>query len=564
LGLLFASVSTYDFVIHLDRQVHDVHCSFVPGLAGSEGQDSGCQIALVSPYSSVLRTWVWGGIPIALGALAVFAFLLAFATELVVTGRQSDARATLAFAIATGVPALASVVMAYIAIFALGAVCKLCVGIYVASALCVAGGVLTHMRARSAIPLELAPRPPRPRAGSQPHEPAWTSASAEPHDTEPHRGLEPRDPTRASAPWSYVGAAGAAGALFVLVPVASYVAAAPDHDRFIGTCGAMIAPPGNEVLIPLDPRAGQPPVLEILDPLCPACLGFEQRVSASGLADELDRRALLFPLDDTCNWMVPGPIHPGACAISRALLCADADVRRVLAWAFDHQEELREAAASDPEAASRMAVAAFPALGSCIDSAATKAKLNRGLRWAVQNRLPVLTPQLYVGNVKVCEEDVDLGLDFALSRMLDGYRHGTLKPKGELPQPPPEIPREAPPSASRPSSRDTAAPTATESTEPRNDEAAGTEGTTPAEPIKLPQVGDLPDVEADDGAGDNAPTDRIGEPAPRSGAGSGASDDSNSEQPQPTGAAEPGSTGPAPAAREPAAEPTPPTREETP
>ena len=33
LGFVFASFSTYDFVRHLDRQVHGVHCSFVPGLS---------------------------------------------------------------------------------------------------------------------------------------------------------------------------------------------------------------------------------------------------------------------------------------------------------------------------------------------------------------------------------------------------------------------------------------------------------------------------------------------------------------------------------------------------
>ncbi|MFO0002032.1 MAG: hypothetical protein ACK559_12955, partial [bacterium] len=31
-GLLFSAVSTYDFAQHLDRQVHGLHCSFVPGL----------------------------------------------------------------------------------------------------------------------------------------------------------------------------------------------------------------------------------------------------------------------------------------------------------------------------------------------------------------------------------------------------------------------------------------------------------------------------------------------------------------------------------------------------
>ena len=58
--------------------------------------------------------------------------------------------------------------------------------------------------------------------------------------------------------------------------------------------------------------------LEILDPLCPACKAFEQRLDTSGYADRLDRRAILFPLDNTCNWMITETTHPGACTISEA------------------------------------------------------------------------------------------------------------------------------------------------------------------------------------------------------------------------------------------------------
>ena len=53
----------------------------------------------------------------------------------------------------------------------------------------------------------------------------------------------------------------------------------------------------------------------------------------------------------------------------------------------------------------------------------------------VSNQLPVLAPQLYVAGVKLCDEDVDLGLSFALSRMLSAYRDGTLRAEagGEAP-----------------------------------------------------------------------------------------------------------------------------------
>src|SRR5512142_634251 len=93
LGLVFAGVSTYDFVQHLDRQVHSLHCSFIPGLSHGAGE-SGCQVAMMSPYSSVLRSHVWGGIPISLAAMSVFAFLWFYAVDLKLTRRTEDPRAT--------------------------------------------------------------------------------------------------------------------------------------------------------------------------------------------------------------------------------------------------------------------------------------------------------------------------------------------------------------------------------------------------------------------------------------------------------------------------------------
>jgi hypothetical protein len=61
----------------------------------------------------------------------------------------------------------------------------------------------------------------------------------------------------------------------------------------------------------------------------------------------------------------------------------------------------------------------FPNLHSCIGSARVQAQLNRSLRWAVANQLPVLTPQVYVNNTRICDEDTDLGVDYVLTRLLD-------------------------------------------------------------------------------------------------------------------------------------------------
>jgi hypothetical protein len=141
----------------------------------------------------------------------------------------------------------------------------------------------------------------------------------------------------------------------------------------------------------------------------------------------MDRKAALFPLDNSCNWMVKSAIHAGACKVSEAVLCAGDRAGEVVSWAFENQDEIRTAAAKDGQAAQRMVTARFPALASCLGSAQVRARLNKSLRWAVRNRLAVLTPQLYVGGARLCDEDVDLGLDFALSRMIERQRQGTLK-----------------------------------------------------------------------------------------------------------------------------------------
>jgi hypothetical protein len=141
----------------------------------------------------------------------------------------------------------------------------------------------------------------------------------------------------------------------------------------------------------------------------------------------------LFPLDSECNWMVSRSLHPGACRVSEAILCAADPVKgsgvdpvAVVDWAFERQEALTAAANSDPESVTRMLATQFPPLAKCLGSAEVKARLNKSLRWTVQNQLQVLTPQLFVDGVKLCDEDTDLGLEYTLARMLELHDKGTL------------------------------------------------------------------------------------------------------------------------------------------
>ena len=441
LGLVFAGLSTYDFVQHLDRQVHSVHCSFIPGL-GKEAGESGCQLAMMSPYSSVFRTAVWGGIPISLPAMAVFAFILLYAIDLSLTRRQFDARATAFLALACALPAATSIIMLIVSLTKLGTTCKLCVGIYLASTGCLVGAIALWRKALRggsvmARPASAAPRAKKPVKQPLPDEPAFTGgSSALPREMpdEPRRLTSSVDSPATSN--GFLAAAFGTGLAFVVIPVLLYLALTPDHGKYIGTCDALVKPEdpyGVMVRVTADkPGANAAKVIEVLDPLCPACRAFEQRLVASGFSGQLDRSAILFPLDNTCNWMVTEATHPGACTVSEAVLCAAAkdpnSAPRVIEWAFAEQEKIREATKVDPEAAARMSRERFPELATCIGSADAKSRLNKSLRWSVANNIRVLTPQLFIDNVKLCDEDVDLGLEYTLKKMLDRHAAGTLAP----------------------------------------------------------------------------------------------------------------------------------------
>ena len=434
LGLLFAGISTYDFVQHLDRQVHSLHCSFIPGVTHSD-PTSGCQVAMMSPYSSIFRSHVWGGIPISLGAMSVFAFIAFYAADLLVTRRKDDVKATLFLVAATALPLLTSLVMLMISLTKLGTTCKLCVCIYISSAVVFTGAIMMWKKARAA-------------SGST--EALGTSRSGG-HRLEVGVATEP-------ASTGFLGAMLGLGIVFVAVPIMLYLAMAPDNSKFIGTCDALAKPDDTYGVMVDVHRVGQgAPTLEILDPLCPACKAFEQRLEASGLNDQLDRRAVMFPLDNSCNWMITETTHPGACTVSEAVLCAGAKAPEVIKWAFEVQDQIRADTAKDPGAAARYVKQKFPELAACVGSPEARSRLNKSLRWSVANNIHVLTPQLFVDNTKLCDEDVDLGLEFALTIMLDRHAKGTLAPPPSAaptpaahPEPVPPPKEKEPPAAEKP------------------------------------------------------------------------------------------------------------------
>jgi len=354
-------------------------------------------------------------------------------------------------------------VMGYLSIHELGAACKLCIGIYSSSTIGLVLACAAWLRARTgpstaATTIDDEPeegrRPSRAELGAMDTIDASQNTLPDPVMGEAQTeidvpgggrvrlatasemdrrirggGFDERPASRASSPtpWWVLLVAFGLGVVFVVVPIGAYASGAPDFSRFVGACGTLAHPDaasssaGGSVYVPLGPQTRPVTMTEVLDPLCPSCRAFEDRFSQHRAASEVSRRAVLFPLDHACNWMIDESIHPGACIVSQAVLCAEADAEEVLRWAFENQDALHEAGTSPngDDAVTRMVRARFPSLASCIGSATVQARLNRSLRWAVANQLPVLTPQVYVDDTRLCDEDTDLGLDYALSRLLD-------------------------------------------------------------------------------------------------------------------------------------------------
>jgi hypothetical protein len=193
----------------------------------------------------------------------------------------------------------------------------------------------------------------------------------------------------------------------------------PDHRPYLKSCGKLEKPvEAHNALIRMKTPSSVRQATLFEDPLCPTCRAFHQRMIAEGAFDRLDVQMALFPLDSDCNWMLTTPLHPGACTVSKAVICGADQSRQVLEWAYDQQDELVSAAKSgDAHLRALIGRKWGPQLLSCIDAPATKLKLNHQLHFAADNAIPVSTPQMYLGDQKVCDEDTDLGLRYTLHQL---------------------------------------------------------------------------------------------------------------------------------------------------
>jgi uncharacterized membrane protein len=377
LGLVFASLSTVDYAEHLDRHLHDVHCSLIPGLVSGADEENPCRAAMYSAYSALFRGNYWGGIPISLFALGAFSFFLGFSVYLFLAREGASEKALTFFSIAGMTPLAVSAIMFFISVTKIGSLCKTCVGIYLSSALLATGAFLAY------------------RALGEP--------------------LVERRSGKWGPPVLWVAALLCA----TLLPSLVYASSVPDERKYLRSCGKLEKPTeAHGALVRMKTPMSVRPATLFEDPLCPTCRAFHQRMIAEGAFDRLDVQMALFPLDSDCNWMLTTPLHPGACTVSKAVICGGDQARQVLEWAYDQQDELVSAAKSgDAQLRALIGRRWGAQVMSCIDTPATKLKLNHQLHFAADNAIPVSTPQIYLGDQKVCDEDTDLGLRYTLRQL---------------------------------------------------------------------------------------------------------------------------------------------------
>jgi hypothetical protein len=397
LGLIFAAYSTSDYAAHLDRQIHQIHCSFIPGAAADSAEANPCKTALFSPYSAIFRQSYWGGIPISTFALGTFGFFVGFGAFVALAGARAPRRALQFLGTVGFLPFLASLVMFTISATQLHAFCKVCVGVYASSTLVAISGAVAWWTLR--------------REKDAAHAPTQPSETA----SQPIAMPMPRPVGSMGVAITWLAALGASA----LLPPLVYVSSLPDYKPLMTSCGKLTLPtePHN-ALIKVPTTHPIKPVTLFEDPLCPTCKAFHERMVTEGAFENLDVTLSLFPLDNECNWMLDRPLHPGACVLSKAIVCGKDKSRAMLEWSYAEQDDLREAGKSGTkQLREKIAQKWGKDIEACIDDVQTTAKLNQQLHYAANNHVPVSTPQMFLGETRLCDEDTDLGLPYTLAQL---------------------------------------------------------------------------------------------------------------------------------------------------
>ena len=344
LGAALLGLGAAAYLVHVHSQAHAGVASFC-----NINETFNCDKVATSPYSVVL------GVPVAVwGVLAYGAAALLAGWGL--TTRRLHATWPAGLLLLIGLGAVAgSAALAYVSEFIIGSWCLFCMVSWSAAALLLASTWLAvkGQGAAAAVGADLAALSARPAA---------------------------------------TGGVLVAG----LALVGGLMAAYPrywDHAR----------PPPR----PVDPVAAPTTPIQLRDPAegavlfsdyeCPFCSNAHQELKVA-LAARPDIRVVKrhFPLDQSCNVAVKRVIHPDACRLARAAICAEAQGR------FEEMDDLlygNQQAKRPVEALAVQLGLDLPRFQACLGAAETERRLQDDIAEAVRVHVKA-TPTYFVGGVE--------------------------------------------------------------------------------------------------------------------------------------------------------------------
>lgn len=349
---LAASVAGFVLAVMLARLHAQAHAGIASFCAINETVN--CDRVAMSPFSVAL------GLPVAVWG-AIWYGLAAALSAWGLLGRRPHAAWPAGLLLVVGtVAVLASIVLAVISEVAIGAWCILCMASWIAAAalLVAAARAVRPAGARAAVRADLA---------------------------------------------VLAGRAGATAAV-VAIALAGIAVAAVAYPRYWTRPPPAPAKGGAPAAAARPPGAGPVRIVVYTDYECPYCARAHAETRAL-LAGRPDVRLVhrQFPLDADCNPAVKRTIHPGACMLARAGICAEAQGH--LPEMDDALFALQGRTLSLPEVARDVGLD-VPRFQACLDSPETKGRLAEDIGAALQAGVRatpsyVVDGKLYTGEFPV-------------------------------------------------------------------------------------------------------------------------------------------------------------------
>jgi uncharacterized membrane protein len=354
-GLAAAGVGLSIALTRLHASAHAGETSFCSISATVD-----CDRVATSSYSVVL------GIPVAVWGILGFAAIGALAASGLRARRPHAAWPAGLLVLLSGVAVAASLVLAGISKLAIGAWCLLCAGAWIVAL----ATLVTAWRSLPAAGLGAALRAD------------WEAVRARPGTSA----------ALVAAAVAIVGALAAAYPRYWVRPAAP-AAARPAASPAPPVSPGAPTPPAASPASPLPPGAE---LIVYSDYLCPFCArAHEQERAFRATRPDLRFTKRHFPLDSTCNTRVATQMHPGACELARAAICAEAQGR------FDDMDDALYRRQGSPVDAARRLGLDVGRFQACLTSREPDARLRRDIALGVQGGINALPSYVAEGRVFV-------------------------------------------------------------------------------------------------------------------------------------------------------------------